>query len=68
MKTMIIDTVTVITITKDSLRPGDRENKFIYKNSTYIIIYIIYIPDGEPVGESGEVAIGHENTIDKLNL
>ena len=43
----------------------------------YLYNYIYYIPDGEPVGESGEVgigeenssgevAIGHENTIGKL--
>ena len=68
MKTMIIDTVTVIMITKDSSRPGDRENQnfnmYIYKQYLYN-----YIPDvtevDATVGErniSGEVAIGEENT------
>ena len=61
---MTIDTVTVITITKDSSRPGDREDKTLLVT----LQKYIYIPDGEPVGESREVAIGEENTIEKLNL
>ena len=63
---MIIDTVTVTAITKDSSRPGEREIKtinssFIKKTSIYLYI-IYYIPDGEPVGESGKGGIGEENT------
>ena len=44
MKTMIIDTITVITITKDSSRPGDRENKelTVHLQKQYLYNYIIY--------------------------
>ena len=41
---MIIEIVTVITITKDSSRPGDKENKklTIHLQKQYLYNYITY--------------------------